>query len=115
MGGMHLESLWEYTNTGEIPEHRLLRSILKGAILDYLSDGTGMSSTSSNIERDKRNAKIWLFFEPVEDDSAPFSFGWVCQHLSRDYKYLSKEIRRALREAQKSKDFHLPSSLLTHQ
>jgi len=94
-------SILQYDEQDDLPEYRLLRSILKVAILDYLSSGTGPSSLSSNQEKDKRNAKRWLFYEPVHDNSAPFSFGWICQHLNPDYKFLSTEIRKAVLVLQK--------------
>lgn len=81
----------------ESSEMRLLRAILKLAILDYLSNGKGIATISSNPKHDKRRAQKWLFSDPVTPDSPPFSFGWICQHLSEDYLGLAKRIRVAVR------------------
>ncbi len=80
----------------ESSEMRLLRAVLKLAILDYLSNGQGIATISSNPKHDKRKAHQWLFSQPVSASSPPFSFGWICQHLSDDYLGLAKRIRAAV-------------------
>ena len=84
-------------NSLESSEMRLLRAVLRLAILDYLANGKGVATISSNPKMDKRRAKRWLFLDPVTPNSPPFSFGWVCQHLSDDYIGLAERIRAAVK------------------
>lgn len=80
----------------EPSEMRLLRAVLRIAVLDYLSTGDGIAKVSSNWKLDQKRAKSWLFHEPVVPNSPPFSFGWICQHLGEDYMDLAIRIREAL-------------------
>ena len=87
----------QIAETKETSEMRLLRAVLKSAVLDYLSTGDGISAISNNWKLDQKRAKSWLFHEPIVPNSPPFSFGWICQHLGEDYTGLANRIRTALK------------------
>ncbi len=91
------ETTTEPIGTYESSEVRLLRAVLKLAVLDSLSNGKGVAAISSNPKLDKLRADRWLFSEPVAPNSPPFSFGWICQHLSEDYIGLAQRIRDAVK------------------
>ena len=82
----------------ELPEMRLLRAVLKIAALDYLSNGKGLATISQNHKANARQAKNWLFSDPLKPDAPPFSFCWVCQHLTSDYLAFALRFRAALTE-----------------
>ena len=79
-----------YSDEDEVlPEKRLLKKLVLSAVTDLL-DPKVIGSGEDRITLKKR-AKEWLFFEKKEP-LRPFSFPWICQHLSDNGEDLRRQI-----------------------
>lgn len=70
------------------PEKRLLVSVLKRAINDYV----GHYHTDMRCESELMvDAQEWIK-EDIEEHKAPFTFGWICEALDLDAKTIVRNI-----------------------
>lgn len=76
-------------------ERSLIGEVLKRAINDAVS---GENSDSVGYRSEKREARQWIF---SNEEIAPFSFYWICDHLSLNPERLRDQVRRLMSRAQR--------------
>lgn len=88
----------DYTDVVEIemPEHELLTAVLDRAIRDVIG---GKLCDHWSRQKSARDAVAWLGLNAPynrPDESAVFSFHWVCEHLGVDPESLHRDLMRLL-------------------
>jgi hypothetical protein len=82
-----------------VPELACLAAILERALLDASGNIPGDWPGSDT----QREARRWLFCWCDSDRKTPFTFPWVCEHLSLCPLRVRKNIKRVVRIRQKTK------------
>ena len=80
-----------------IPEHRMLCAILERCVLDILHPAKMRLTTAverMEARRLRDEALAWI----SEPDDEPYTFIWICDHLTLDHNSIRNEMRRMARE-----------------
>lgn len=78
----------------------LIYAVLERGVLDAC--GVVFGSEKEQKQRDKDNAKWWLFDWKDGDEKIPFSFPWICIELDLDPAEKRQTIRKLVSESDTS-------------